>query len=348
MEGLNLFDYKPKPKLVVLQTLVERPAFPVIDAHNHLGEQFGGGWDQRPVEELLDVLDAARVQMLVDLDGGWGEDILDRHLRKFKEAAPERFQVFGGVDWSLWEQEGEAFGEKAARRLEAQVQRGAQGLKIWKPFGLQVKDPQGAVAPVDDARLDPVWETAAVQRIPVMIHIADPVAFFDPISPENERYEELQRHPDWSFYGPQFPSFDSLMAQLERLIARHPRTTFIGAHVGCYAENLSWVSRMLEQHPNFYIDISARIGELGRQPYSARRLFLQFPGRILFGTDFAPNPDYYRIFYRFLETADEYFNYDLGEIPGQGRWQIYGLDLPEQVLELVYTRNALRILQPHD
>ena len=59
------------------RTSILKPRFPVIDAHNHLGGEFGGGWDNRPVAELLDVLDEAGVKVLVDLDGGWGEAILD-------------------------------------------------------------------------------------------------------------------------------------------------------------------------------------------------------------------------------------------------------------------------------
>ncbi len=344
---LHLQDYRPHSRLVTTETWVNAPRYPVIDAHNHLGGEFGGGWDQRPLPELLEVLDEAGVSMLVDLDGGWSEDLLQAHLDRFKQAAPERFQVFGGVDWSRWEQEQNRFGEQAAKRLEAQVRRGAQGLKIWKQLGLQVKDHNGRLVAIDDERLVPLWETAAGLGIPVLIHIADPVAFFDPVDETNERYEELLRHPDWSFCGPQYPPFTTLMAQFERLVARHPRTTFIGAHVGCYAENLGWVSRMLDDYPHFYIDISARIAELGRQPYCARRFFLRHPDRILFGADVPPRPDWYRLFYRFLETEDEYFNYDLNEIPSQGRWRIYGLHLPDEVLEQVYYRNAQRILAPN-
>ncbi len=135
-----------------------------------------------------------------------------------------------------------------------------------------------------------------------------------------------------------------IIIQFEGLIARHPATTFVGAHVGCYAENLAWVTRMLESYPNFYVDISARISELGRQPYAARRFFLQHADRILFGTDMGPDLDSYAIYYRFLETDDEYFNYGTSEIPGQGRWSIYGLFLPDEVLEKVYRLNAQRVL----
>src|SRR5512143_1202255 len=124
--------YRPKPKLVTRVTSVDKPMFPVVDAHNHLGEAFGGGWDRKPLSELLDRLDESSVEHYVDLDGGWGEDILQRHLEVFKARAPERFQVFGGVGWDRWAELGDAFPEWAAGRLQVQKQRGAQGLKVWK------------------------------------------------------------------------------------------------------------------------------------------------------------------------------------------------------------------------
>ncbi len=341
---MQLNDYKPRPRLVVSQTSFSKPRFPVIDAHNHLGD-FAGGWDRRPVQELLDQLDQADVRVYVDLDGGWGEEILNKRLDKFKSAAPERFRMFGGVDWSQWPLQGAKFGEWAAARLRDQVARGAEGLKIWKPLGLRVRDPLGQIARVDDERLDPIWQTAGELNLPVLIHVADPVAFFDPIDPYNERWEELQAHPDWAFPSPPGPSFLSIVQGLANVVERHPQTTFIGAHVGCYAENLGWVSALLDRCPNFYVDISARIAELGRQPYTARRFFMRHAARILFGTDTGPNLEIYRISYRFLESEDEYFPYDPAETPGQGRWNIYGLSLPEDVLAQVYYQNALAALR---
>jgi predicted TIM-barrel fold metal-dependent hydrolase len=341
---LLLQDFVPQPRLVVKATTITQPRFPIIDAHNHLAEPFGGGWDQRPVRELLDRLDSVQVRHYVDLDGGWGEAILHQHLDHFKAAAPERFIIFGGVDWSAWVEKGDQFGEWAAQRFRQQVARGAEGLKIWKPFGLHVRDQHNQLVAVDDPRLVPLWETVGELGLPVLVHVADPVAFFDPLDHTNERYEELHHHPDWQFPAPPFPPFMKIMTDFASLVKRHPRTTFIGAHVGCYAENLGWVEQMLDECPNYVVDFSARISELGRQPYSARRFFINYADRILFGLDAGPEPAAYQLYYRFLETDDEYFNYGLSDIPGQGRWQIYGLHLPDDVLEKVYFRNAERIL----
>jgi predicted TIM-barrel fold metal-dependent hydrolase len=339
-----LESYRPQSCLVTSSTYVAKPRFSVVDAHNHLGDEFGGGWVHRPVEELIDVLDQAGVILYIDLDGGWGEDVLEAHIEKFKSKFPERFKVFGGVNWEMWKSLGDDFPDWAAGRLAVQKNIGAEGLKIWKNFGLKVCDERGVLASVDDSRLDPIWLAAGELHLPVMIHVADPVAFFKPVNETNERWEELQANPDWQFTSPPYPSFSTIIEGLANLVRRNTQTIFIGAHVGCYAENLRWVGDILDQCPNFYVDISARIGELGRQPYTAKKFFLDYSDRILFGSDFGPDLEAYRVAYRFLETGDEYFNYNPDEIPQQGRWYIYGLHLPNEVLEKIYHTNALSIL----
>ncbi len=344
---MELQNFTPISKLVNKSTLIEKPRFPAFDAHNHLGEDFGGDWENKPLSRLLDLLDQAGIDRYIDLDGGWGENLLNSHLDHFKQPAPERFQVFGGVDWTQWLKMGNPFPEWAAGRLRVQKERGAEGLKIWKDFGLHVMDHLGNLVDIDDARIDPIWQAAGELDLPVVIHVADPPAFFDPVDETNERWEELKNHPDWAFTSPPFPPFLHIIEGLASIVTRHPHTTFVGAHVGCYAENLGWVGTMLDRCPNFHVDISARIGELGRQPYTARNFFLRYSDRILFGSDMGPYPEAYRVIYRFLETDDEYFNYNAAPIPMQGRWHVHGLYLPDVVLKKVYCLNAERIFLKH-
>ena len=342
---MNLEQFRPIEQLVHKKTYIEKPKFPVIDAHNHLAEPFGGGWDNKPIGELLDQLEQAGVTHMVDLDGGWGEDLLDKHLQTIKQKAPEKFTVFGGIQWSEWAVLGDRFPEWAANRIRSQAARGAGGLKVWKDLGLHVRDHHNALVKVDDPRLQPIWDAMGELGLPVMIHVADPVAFFSPIDEHNERIEELGAHPEWSFPSPAFPTFDTILNGLETLIARHPATTFVGAHVGCYAENLGRVGEMLDKYQNYHIDISARIGELGRQPYASRKFIIEHSDRILFGLDMGPKLDGYRLYYRFLETDDEYFNYSTHDIPTQGRWYVNGLYLPGEVLEKIYNKNARKLLK---
>ena len=351
MNELLLSAYRPRCSLRLPAAAVERPRFPVVDAHNHLGPVFGAEWAARPASAVIDALDEAGVKMVVDLDGGQGDE-LSRHIERYAAAHPARFLVFAGLDYDAWATK-RAFGELEARRLEDSAGRGARGLKAWKVLGLRARDRVGRLVAVDDERLDPLWETAARLRLPVVIHVADPVAFFEPLDTTNERWEELREHPDWHFWPPRasedpadrgFPTFDELLAALDRLLGRHPGTTFVGAHVGCAAEDLALVGSMLDRHPNFHVDIAARIAELGRQPYTARAFFERYSDRILFGTDLGFDPDMYRIHYRFLETFDESFDYSTDPVPPQGRWQICGLGLPDEVLTRVYEENARRLL----
>jgi predicted TIM-barrel fold metal-dependent hydrolase len=196
---------------------------------------------------------------------------------------------------------------------------------------------------VDDPKLDPIWAVCAEFRRPVEIHTADPGAFFTPLDRFNERWHELNDHPNWLFADPKFPLREELHAQRNRVIARHPRTTFIAAHFANDAEDLATVGAWLDAYPNLYVDIDARISELGRQPYSARRFILKYQDRIMFGTDTTPNRAAYRMYYRFLETDDEYFD-PAGGHHRQGFWMIYGIFLPGEVLEKIYATNARRLL----
>jgi predicted TIM-barrel fold metal-dependent hydrolase len=244
------------------------------------------------------------------------------------------------MDWSGVERDD--FTQLSLERLERLVEHGACGIKFWKDIGLTVRDASGALLRVDDERLAPIFDKAAELDIPVMFHTADPDAFFTPIDRFNERYEELAAHPDWSFYG--LPvSKASLLEQRDRVIARHPRTTFVAAHLAESSEDLGYVARLLDLYPNLYIDMSARIAELGRQPYTAREFVIKYADRILFGTDLLPDVDMYRLHYRFLETDDQYFEYP-SHASRQGRWNIYGLFLPADVLEKIYRTNALKLL----
>ena len=329
-------DFRPQSELVVPSRPIEKPMFPVIDVHCHFG------LDADPVA-MIEAMNERGVRAVVNLSGGSG-DHLDRMLKKFNQFSPDRFLIFCNVDFSKIDEPG--FGPRMARFLEQAHKKGARGLKVFKNLGLTVQDSSGRRVAIDDLRIDPLWAKAGELHMPVLIHTADPVAFFQPVDRFNERWMQLKRHPDWSFYGPDFPSRDQLLKERNRVIERHPGTVFIGAHVGNSAEDLEVVSSLLKDHGNFFVDISGRVGELGRQPYSAREFLIEHQDRVLFGTDRYPgrfDQPRYRIYYRFLETQDEYFDYYKHPFPTAGGWKIYGVYLPDEVLRKVYHQNAERI-----
>ena len=327
---LRLSDFHPRSMLVTPQHEMRRPKFPVIDYHNHL--------DAQDPQEVLKVMDECGVERLVNITMYTGEKAFGI-MDKFHSVDRRRFATYGWMDWSDVQSAG--FFERSVERLERLVERGACGMKIWKDLGTKVRDQEGSLLRIDDPRLDPIYEKAAELGVPIMYHIADPDAFFLPIDARNERYEELAAHPEWSYYGSHYSKAE-LLAQRDRVIARHPKTTFVGAHVAEHPEDLAYVSRLLDKHPHLYVDIGARCAELGRQPYTAREFFLKHADRILFGTDLIPEVNMYRLHYRFLETSDQYFDYP-SHASRQGRWNIYGLFLPDDVLRKVYRENALRL-----
>jgi predicted TIM-barrel fold metal-dependent hydrolase len=336
---LKLRDWQPRSMLKTKITLVSLPAFPVIDVHNHLG---GGAQTLTPerVRRYLSEMDAAGVRTVINLDGGWDER-LQETLAALDEAHPDRFLTFALIDFQGFDEEG--WSERETARLRKSFEAGAKGLKFHKSLGLSYRDQAGKLLGIDDPRLDPIWTLCGEMRRPVMIHTADPATFFTPLDRFNERWHELNDHPNWLFHGDKFPSREELLEQRNRVIARHPKTTFIGAHFGNNPENLEAVGKWLDMYPNFHVDIDARISELGRQPYSARRFFLSYQNRILFGTDTTPKADAYRLYYRFLETDDEYFDTAQSH-HRQGFWMIYGIFLPDDVLQKIYYTNAARLL----
>jgi predicted TIM-barrel fold metal-dependent hydrolase len=333
-QDLKLVDWQPVSQMKTKETKIVKAKYPVIDVHNHLGKL-------ENTEKYLEEMDKAGVWKCVSLDANSKNDFYKEHIKVSNSVSKDRFILYFRPDFSKIDEPN--FGENEAKKLEKAVKMGCRGLKISKRLGLGFKDKTGKFIPVDDPRIDPIWTKCAELSIPVEIHISDPKSFFTPVDKYNERYDELGQNPEWSFYGDEFPSKESIIEARNRVIKKHPNTIFIGAHFGNLPEELDVVGKWLDTYPNFYVDIDARISELGRQPYTARKFFIKYQDRILFGTDTPCNADAYRLYFRFLETDDEYID----PTPAhklQGRWRIYGLYLPDEVLEKIYNKNAMKIL----
>ncbi len=329
-------------------------AIPKIDVHLHVHPAVA--------DEALAILAENGIAMGLNLSGGEPGAGLEESM-EIARRSDGRLQPLCNLHFSRIAQPG--FAEYARRALQGCRALGAKGLKIFKSLGLGVTDATGALVAIDDPRLDVVFDTAGALGLPVLIHSADPKAFFEPNTPANERYEELRVHPSWSFYGTApngqpWPSWETLLQQLETRIARHPHTTFIGAHFGNAAEEPDRVARMLKAYPNYYIDTAARVPELGRHPAERmRRFFVRFQDRVLFGSDLAVFPDgltlgsggeqpgtrpearvFFERHWAYFETNRKHMPHPT---PIQGHWTIDGIGLPREVLEKLYFRNAERV-----
>jgi predicted TIM-barrel fold metal-dependent hydrolase len=332
-QTMSIEEYEPRSTLVVPQHPVQRARYPFIDVHNHQR----GVMPPDRVDQLVADMDGINLRVMVNLSGGSGQR-LRQTLATFSGKHAARFAVFANIDFSGVDEPG--YGERIARQLEEDVRAGARGLKIFKNFGMTLKDSAGRRIPVDDPRFDPIFETCARLKIPVLIHTGEPKALFDPMDKYNERWLELKLYPSRARPPDQYPTFENLMAEQHRLFARHPRTIFINAHFGWFGNNLAELGRLLDRLPNVYTEFGAVIEELGRQPRFARQFFLRYQDRILFGKD-TWRPQEYASYFRVLETADEYFDHDRKH---HGLWKLYGLELPDEVLKKVYYKNALRIV----
>jgi predicted TIM-barrel fold metal-dependent hydrolase len=330
-----------------------RRQVPIIDLHGHIAAD--------AIDEAIRAMDANFIHLTVQLTPGRNAEQFRASKALFDEKGRGRFLLYVNDVYRNFPIEEPGYGEKVARIVEECAALGARGLKISKTLGLYWKDRDGKIIPVDDPRLDPMWAACGRLGIPVSIHTGDPKAFWLPPDERNERWEELRLHPEWSFYGDQYPPREEVLAQRNRVIARHEGVTFVGVHFGNNPEDPDYVAALLRKHGNLHVDISARLGEIGRHdPAKMRAMFLEFQDRILFGTDFMVSRDgyilgagprlrdeaevkkFFEAHWRFLETDARQVDHPT---PIQGTWKIDGIGLPREVLEKIYFRNAARLLK---
>jgi len=325
-------EYQPKSTLVTPEHKIERAKFPFIDIHSH-------HWNPTAaeVDRLVREMDTINLRVMVNLSGGTGEQ-LRQTVATMKGRYPERFVVFANLRYDDLDTPG--YGKRAAARLEQDVRNGAQGLKIFKNFGLDLKYVSGERVHVDDPEFDPVWDKCAELHLPVLIHIAEPSAFFDPWDYHNERWLELKQFPGRARPPEKYPPFETLIAERNHLFAKHPNTNFIAAHLAFHGNDLQRLGQTLDSLPNMYVDIAAVLAELGRQPYSAHDFLVRYQDRVLMGKDIY-DVNEYKWYFRSLETRDEYFEYYRQR---HAFWRIYGFQVPDEVLKKVYYKNALKLV----
>lgn len=340
-----------KSYLVVPETKLTRASIPVVDVHTHFFVK--GKHDPDLLRRYVDMMDRNNIALSISLDGTLS-DRLEEHRKFLWTDYRDRFVIFANIDFrgngqennpETWACNQPDFVRHQVEMIREAAEREViSGLKFFKDFGLRYRNANGDLIAIDDPRFSPIWEVCGELGLPVIMHSADPAAFFEPTTPANERFRELEAHPEWSFAGDSFPPRSELHAARNRVIEGHPKTIFIAAHFGNDAENLGELSEWLDRYPNLMVEFASRINELGRQPYSSRRFFEKYQDRILFGTD-GPWPEArLHLYWRFLETLDEYLPYSDKNPPPQGDWRIYGIGLEPAILQKVYSGNAARLI----
>jgi len=332
-QTMSIEEYEPKSTLHVPEHHPARAKYPLIDVHNHQDR------DQtaEQVAKLVSDMDSLNMRVMVNLSGSQGAEF-EKGYRNLKGRYPGRFVVFANLDFDEIGRPG--WTEKAVAQLDSDVRHGAQGLKIFKNLGLTVKDAAGKRVPVDDPRLDPVWAECGKLGIPVLIHSGEPRSFFDPQDRYNERWLELKQFPDRARPPDRYPPWETIIGEQHRMFAKHPETKFIDAHLGWLGGDLDRLGKLFDRLPNVYTEIGAVLAELGRQPRHARDWFIKYQDRVMFGKDIW-EPSEYLVYFRVLETDDEYFDYYRKR---HAFWKMYGLNLPDEVLRKLYYANALKVI----
>ena len=328
---MDIEDYEPRSSLVVAETRITRAKYPFVDVHNH---QF-----DMPVKDLSALkaeMDSLNMAFMVNLSGFRGL-YLDKSLQNIQENAPTRFGLFLNIDFEAIDQPD--FAEKNVALIQESVAKGVMGLKVYKSLGLTDRDNKGNRIAVDDPRLDPIWKACGDNGIPVLIHSGEPASFWQPKDRFNERWLELRQKPSRYRNPASNPSFEEILAEQHHVFEKHPGTTFINAHLGWMGGDLDRLEQHLDRFPNVLTEIGAVLAELGRQPRRARQFMIDYGDRVLFGKDSYKMDEYYTYF-RVLETADEYFPYYRKR---HAHWRMYGLDLPDSILQKLYYKNAIKL-----
>ena len=344
---MDIGEYSPKSTLVVDENKIYRSKFPFIDVHSH-------HWDM-PIQDLstlVSEMDSLNMAYLINLSGSglatfFGkQDLMERNLtssiKNVRENFPTRFGVFFNINFNRIDDEN--FRSNTTLLINDAVNQGAIGLKVYKNLGLNLRDSKGKRVPVDDDRLSFIWEECAKLNIPVLIHSGEPKAFFDPIDQFNERWLHAREKPNSFRSSNQYPAFDEVMLEQHNMFRKHSKTKFINAHFGWYANDLSKLSKILDELQNVSVEFGAVINELGRQPRAAKKFFIEYQDRILFGKDIYKKDEYY-IYFRVLETSDEYIQYYRKR---HGLWRLYGMALPDDILKKIYYQNALKMFPSID
>ena len=333
---MDIEEYSPRSTLIVTETKLKRSKYPFVDVHNH---QFD--MPIKDLSKLVEEMDSLNMGFMVNLSGFRGL-YLEQSLKNIKESAPTRFGLFLNIDFEKLDDS--SFAKEQVELINKAVAQGVIGLKVYKSLGLTDKDKKGNRIAINDPRLDPIWKACGDLNIPVLIHSGEPSSFWEPKDKYNERWLELRQKPGRYRDPEKNPSFEEVLAEQHAVFKKHPNTTFINAHLGWMGNDLDRLGKHLDQYPNVMTEIGAVLAELGRQPKRARQFFIDYQDRILFGKDSYNVSEYYTYF-RVLETEDEYFDYYRKR---HAHWKIYGLSLPDTVLQKVYYKNALHLFPTID
>ena len=328
--AIQLKDWSPDSSLIVPEHHPAKARYAAIDVHSHTYVT-----TPEDVSKWVRTMDEVGVATTIILTGATGAQF-DRLVDLFLKAHPGRFQLYCGLETR--DTDAPDYSQRAVAELVRCYRKGARGVGELSDKGsgytAGARLPRDKRLHPDDPRLDLFWKKCAELKLPVNIHMADHPSAWRPADNHQERSPSYQRYNQ---YGHDVPSYEEILSIRDRLVDSEPKTTFIACHFSNQGNDLATLSKVLDRFPNLYVDMSARSYELGREPRTAAKFLEKYQDRILFGTDMGTDKGMYLAWWRLLETPDEY-------MPGPNWWRLYGLELPDAVLEKLYRGNARKLL----
>jgi predicted TIM-barrel fold metal-dependent hydrolase len=193
---------------------------------------------------------------------------------------------------------------------------------------------------LDDPRMDMLLQKCAELKLPVNVHIAEPLWMYQPMDSTNDG---LMNAYEWRLDNQKnILGHDEMIQTLDRAVNKHPNTVFVACHFANCEYDLNRLAGMLDDYPNLYADISARYAETATIPRFMAQFYEKYQDRLLYGTDMGFNIGMYRITFRIIESADEHF-YEMDQFGYH--WALNGFGLPESILKKVYRDNALKVFR---
>lgn len=327
-----LKDYRPHSLHKVPVTQIAKAKFPIIDMHSHPYAK-----SESEIQTWLKNMDEVGVEktLILTMITGKPFDAINAKYSKY----PDRFEVWCGLDFTGYNKS--TFPASAVQELTRCHDAGAKGIGEIHDKGQGLRSEKSTAPGMhpDDPRVDAIWEKAAQLRMPVSLHVADPIWMYQPMDKHNDG---LMNAWEWRLDNqPNIVKLTGMIDILERTLARHRNTTFVACHFANLDYDLAHLGEVFDRNPNLYADISARYAETAPIPRFAAQFYAKYADRLVYGTDMGYSQDMYHITFRILESQDEHF-YEIDQFGYH--WPLYGLGLNDDILRRVYRNNAAKLL----
>jgi len=330
-------------------TLSEFNSVPKIDSHVHINSEKGFFENQAAKDNFrlitlnVDHSDSASIRKQFD------------YASLSERTHPG--QVFFGptflFDTAGWGTEN--WSKRVISQLDKDISApGVITVKIWKNIGMTVLNRNGKFIMVDDPGLEPVIKFIRSRGIPITGHLGEPRNCWLPLNEMtvNSDSSYFAENPQYHmFLHPEYPSYEEQINARDNMLEKNPDLIFIGCHLGSLEYNVDSLALRLDRFPNMAVDMSARICHLQYQSAKdrerVRNFCIKYQDRLLYGTDLSDGEtnngeDLVKWIHSTWLDDWKYFTTNDEMTSDKFRGKFTGLQLPKEVIDKIYCKNAIK------